>query len=191
MGRCKLCLALLVLITGCRFDEDVPRYRKVLDGPHPATMPVFGMDEPLTLIRALQIANKDNEAINISGESYIQALSQKMKDAGTFLPTLSLAPFYSLSKGGSGGFSFGTTGGSSSTSSFTLTPNTGGLNHSFSVPLGASATGSLANASTFDAAGKTADQRQLLLLDERETILLQVVQSYYTCLKDERQVAGL
>jgi multidrug efflux system outer membrane protein len=183
---------------GCRFDEDVPRYRAVLDGKHPATVPVYEPDQPLSLTRALQIADADDEAIGISGETYIQALAQKMKDAGNFLPTLSLAPDYSLSKGGGGGFTFGSTGGSStggtstggtSTGGFTLTPTkSGSISHDFSVPLGASVTGNLSNVSTLAAAGQTADQDALLLLNERETILLQVVQSYYTCLTDEHQV---
>jgi outer membrane protein TolC len=164
----------------------------VLDGKHPTTLPAYAADEPLPLIRALRLANADNEAIGISGESYIQALAQKMHDAGNFLPTLSLAPSYSLSKGGSSSFSFGSssTGSTASSSTgFSFTQDNGKISHDFSVPVGASATGTLSNVSTLQAAGQTAEQRALLLLDERETILLQVVQSYYTCLKNERQVA--
>jgi outer membrane protein TolC len=190
-SRLPVFAVVLILVSGCSFKDDVPRYRAVLDGPHPTTLPRYQPDEPLALIRALQLANTDNEAIGISGESYIQALAQKMHNAGTFLPTLSLAPSYSLSKGGSDSFSFGstgTTGGSSSLAGFSVTQNSGTISHNFSVPVGASATGTLSNVSTYQAAGQTAEQRALLLLDERETILLQVVQSYYTCLKNERQV---
>jgi len=197
--------SMLLLFTGCSFDKDVSRYRAVLDGKHPATLPAYSVDEPLPLVRALQIANADNEAIGISGENYIQSLAQKMKDAGNFLPTLSLAPSYSLAKGGSGaGFTIGGTttggtgtGGTSGTtssggtgaSSVVIGSTSGGLSHDFSVPLGTSLTGSLANVSTLEAQGQTVNQRAMILLDERETILLQVVTSYYTCLKDERQVA--
>ncbi len=63
------------------------------------------------------------------------------------------------------------------------------MSHSFSVPLGATLNGSLANVSTAEAAAETADQLALTLLDERETILLQVVTSYYGALRAERQVA--
>jgi outer membrane protein len=190
----------ILLLPGCIFDKDVSKYRAVLDGPHQATMPAYDADQPLPLVRALQLANADNEAIGITGENYIQALAQKMKDAGNFLPTLSLAPAYSLAKGGSNaGFTIGgtttgtggttTTGGSTAAQSVVVGSSSGGLSHDFSVPLGASMTGSLSNVSTLQAQGQTVDQRALLLLDERETILLQVVTSYYTCLKDERQVA--
>jgi outer membrane protein TolC len=191
--RCSilyLLSSILLLASGCRFDKDVPRYRAVLDGPHPATMPAYLADQPLPLLRALQLANADDEAIGISGENYIQALAQKMRDAGNFLPTLSLAPVYDLSKGGSGsGVSFASGGSSASTGGIVLTSTPGAITHDFSVPLGTSLTGSLSNVSTYQSAGQTAEQDKLLLLNERETILLQVVQSYYTALTDERQVA--
>jgi outer membrane protein TolC len=146
-------------------------------------MPAYQPDAPLPLVRALQIANADDEAIGISGENYIQALAQKMKDAGNFLPTLGVTPAYSLAKGNSTeGFTVGNT-------TTVIGGGGGGLTHDFSVPVGTSLTGSLTNVSTLQAQGQTVDQRALLLLDERETILLQVVQSYYTCLKNERQVA--
>lgn len=170
---------------GCTFDKDPAKYRAILDGKNPTTFPAYQPDAPLTLLHALQIANADNEAIGISGENFIQALAQKMHDAGTFLPTLTFAPAYTLSKGGSSAFTF--TGGSAG-SPFVLGTSSKGISHDFSVPLDAGITGSLSNVSTLEAAGQTADQRALLLLDERETILLQVVQSYYTCLTDERQV---
>ena len=184
--------SILLLATSCTFDKDVSKYRAVLDNNHPTTLPAYIIDEPLPLVRALQVANADNEAIGITGENYIQSLAQKMKDAGNFLPTLSVTPAYSLAKGGAGaGFTVGgtTTGaGNTSTSSLVIGSRSGGLSHDFSVPLGTSITGSLSNVSTLQAQGQTVDQRALLLLDERETILLQVVQSYYSCLKDERQV---
>jgi outer membrane protein len=187
-------LSSVLLLAGCSFDEDVPRYRAVLDGAHPTTLPSYQPDESLSLLRALRLANADNEAIGISGETYIQALAQKMHDAGNFLPTLSLAPSYSLSKGGGGGFSLGGAGATGGTSigGLTLIPTKGSsISHDFSVPVGASVTGTLSNVSTLEAAGQTAEQQALLLLNERETILLQVVQSYYTCLKNERQVTVL
>jgi outer membrane protein TolC len=187
------CLPMLMLLVGCRFDKDVPRYRAMLDGASPRKVAAYQPDEPLTLVRALQIANADDEAIGISGENYIQALAQKMRDAGNFLPTLSLAPDYSLTKGGGGGFTFGSssTGSSSgSTGGFTLVPTSGNsVSHEFTVPVGASVTGNLSNVSTLQAAGQTAEQEALLLLNERETILLEVAQSYYSCLTDEHQIA--
>ncbi len=195
-------LLLLLACGGCAFEGDVGRYRAVLDGPKPPAVGWYDAHGPLSLKRALVLANADDEAVGISGENYVQALATKMKDAGTFLPTLSLAPTYSLSKGGTSGFSFGslggttgtttggtTTGGTTSTGGQTIqiTGGSNGVSHSFSVPIGASASGSLSNVSAYVAAGESADQLAQTLLDERETILLQVVQSYYAALKAEQQ----
>jgi outer membrane protein TolC len=198
-GRVGLICLLGFALVGCDFDHDVNRYRAVLDGPKPPAVGRYDPRGPLSLRRALVLANADDEAIGISGENYIQALATKMKDAGTFLPTLSLAPTYSLSKGGASGFSLSgltsTTGGSTTTGSttsggqtFQITGGTNGVSHSFSVPLGVSATGSLSNVSTYQAAGESVDQLAQTLLDERETILLQVAQSYYGAMKAEQQV---
>ncbi len=198
---------------GCDFDHDVGRYRAVLDGPKPPAVGRYDARGPLSLRRALALANADDEAIGLSGENFIQALATKMKDAGTFLPTLSLSPTYSLSKGGSSGFAISgissatggtaggttttggtTTGGTTSTTTtggqtFQITSGgSGGVSHSFSVPLGATYNGSLANVSSYEAAGETADQLAQTLLDERETVLLQVVTSYYGALRNEQQV---
>jgi outer membrane protein TolC len=183
----------LLLQSGCNFDKDPARYRAILDGKQATTLPAYQPEQPLTLMRALQLANEDDEAIGIAGETYIQSLAQKMKDAGNFLPTLTLGPSYTLSKSnGSGGFSLaGLSGQESSLASLFSTGSTGssGISHDFSVPLNVGFTGALANVSTYEAAAQTSNQQALLLLNEREIILLEVVQSYYTCLTDERQVA--
>jgi outer membrane protein TolC len=166
-----------LLLGGCvNWSGDVARYQQVLGGAQPATQPsAFDPAAPLPLARALQLANADNEAIASRGEDYIQALAEKMRESGTFLPTLTVEPSYTLSQ--SNGISLPGAGGAASVSS----------RNQFSVPFNASATGSLSNVSNIQAADRTAEQRALLLLDERETILLDVVQSYYAALKDERQ----
>ena len=166
-----------LLLCGCaNWSGDVARYQKVLGEARTVTQPsAFDPSAPLPLARAMQLANADNEAIASRGEDYIQALAEKMRESGTFLPTLTLEPSYTLSQ--SNGISFPGAGGAASVSS----------SNQFSVPFNASATGSLSNASNIQAADRTAEQRALLLLDERETILLEVVQSYYAALKDERQ----
>ncbi|HZK81485.1 MAG TPA: TolC family protein [Humisphaera sp.] len=177
-------LFLIVSQSGCtNWSEDVALYQKILNQNHPITRPTFTSHDSLTLVAALKLANADNELIASRGEDYIQALADKMRQAGTFLPTLSVAPSYSLENGSS----ISTVGLPGSIQQ--LVAGNSGTVHQFTVPLNASATGSLANLSAWQAAGLTADQRAQLLLDERETILLQVVQSYYSVLKAERQTA--
>jgi outer membrane protein TolC len=179
------------LLAGCvDHSRDVARYRKLLDGATPATQPAFDSAADLSLVRAVAIANADNEAIASSGEDYIQALADKMRQAGNFLPTLSLGPSYALSHssdGGGGGFVI--TGGGGTGSTVQTTGDRGGTTHRLSVPANASIQGSLQNAANLKAAGQTVQQRAQLLLDERETILLQVVQAYYNVLRSEQQTA--
>lgn len=172
MGSCAAAVLAVTLLGGCvNWSGDVGLYRKVLDESHRATRPAFVPADELPLTRALALANADNEAIASRGEDYIQALAEKMRQAGTFLPTLTLGPSYALSH------SNGDAGGDQGTS------------HQFSVPANASATGSLSQLSNQKAAGITVQQRAQLLLNERETVLLQVVQSYYSVLRAERQAA--
>jgi outer membrane protein len=150
------------------------------------------------------VANADNEAIASSGEDYVQALADKMRAAGTFLPTLTLAPSYTLThRTGSGdGGSFiipgvgtgqdldgdGTidTGGGTAIN-FGSTGS--GTSDRLTVPLNASVSGSLADVSNLRASRRTAEQRAQLLLNQRETVLLQVAQAYYDVLRFERQTA--
>ena len=198
-------LALVVaLLAGCvDHSKDVARYRAILDGPAPSTRPAFDAAEPLSLRRALQVANADNESIASSGEDYIQALADKMRQAGTFLPTLTLAPTYNVTRrqrGGSGG-SFVIGGGGTGTDldgdGVIDTPGTisiggnqsAGTIEQTTVPLNASVTGSLANAANLRAASRTAEQREQLLLDTRQTVLLQVAAAYYDVLRFERQAS--
>jgi outer membrane protein TolC len=164
-GRLVAVCMLLLCMPGCvNWSGDVALYRKVLDGSHPTTRPAFDPADPLPLTRALALADADNEAIALRGEGYIQALAEKMQQAGTFLPTLTLGPSYSLSDVSG----LGTT-------------------HQISVPANVSANGSLSNVSNLAAAGYSVEQQAQLLLNEREAILLQVVQSYYSVLRAERQ----
>jgi len=165
---CLNCLAITALtwMPGCnQYAKDVQVYRQVLDGEHSAAVADYEPADSLSFPRSLQLANADNESIASSGENYIQALAEKMRQAGTFLPTLSMGSDYSL------------------------THHRGDANtsHQFSVPMTASMTGTLANLSNLDAACLTVDQRRQLLLDERETILLQVSQAYYDVLRYEKQ----
>lgn len=189
----SIAAALLVALAtaGCiDHSKDVARYRTILDGEAPPPLAPFEPDDPLPLVRALQVANADNETIASSGEDYIQALAEKMRQAGTFLPTLSLVPSYTLSRSRSnGGFSFVNPGDPSGAP--IVFGGGGGTEDQFSVTARSSVTGSLTNASNLGAAGRTADQLAQLLLDQRETILLQVVEAYYAVLRAEREVAVL
>ena len=204
-----IALVALPLVAGCvNWSGDVGRYRAVLDDAQPATRPTYGGAEPLALRDALRVANADNEAIAVAGEDYVQALAEKMRQAGNFLPTLSLDPAYTVirtknANGGGvivGGTGTGTTGGTGTagTDAGTTTGGTvllssggGGTTDRFSVPANASLNAALTDVSSYRSAGRSVEQRRQLLLDQRETVLLGVAQAYYDVLRFERQTEVL
>ena len=194
-----------LLVGGCvDWSGDVGRYRQALNDAQPTTRPAFAAADPLDLQDALRVANADNEQIASAGEDYVQALAEKMRQAGNFLPTLSLDPAYTLvrTKGGGGSTGVvigGTTAGTGGTSTGTDAGSTtgtgtavafssgGGTSDRFSLPANASIQGSLTDVSSYRSAGRSVEQRRQLLLNERETILLSVAQAYYDVLRFERQ----
>ena len=204
-------LAALPMVGGCLdWSGDVAKYRGVLDDAQPSSRPAFAPDAPLPLVDALRVANADNEAIASAGEDYVQALAEKMRQAGNFLPTISLSPIYSLTQtkgsGASGivigGTPVGTlpgtpvdpnaptntpTNGTTGGTVQILGGGGGGTSDRFSVPLNASINGSLSNVSSYQSAARSVEQRKQLLLNQREAILLGVAQSYYDVLRFERQ----
>lgn len=172
-------------LSGCVDHRgDVSLYHSILE-PANAAPTAYDIASPLSLHDALRRAEADNETIASRGEDYIQALAEKMRDAGTFLPTISLDPQYTLSHNSQNvGGTFITSGSSGTVQQ---TGGQGRLAHNISAPLAANFTGSLANVSTLQAATWTVEQRAQLLMDERQAILLSVAQSYYTALRAERQ----
>ena len=200
--------ALLPLVAGCvNWSGDVARYRAVLDADQASVRPDFALGAPLSLPDALRVANADNETIALAGEDYVQALAAKMRQAGTFLPTLTLVPTYTVTRtasvGGAGGFVITPGVGTDPVTGDPTTDNTGGVvqivgggseggtSDRFSAPLNAAYNGSLSDVSDYRAAARTVEQRAQLLLDQREQILLAVAQAYYDVLRFERQAGVL
>lgn len=190
MSKRLTCFAILALAGGCvDWSKDATLVKKFTHGP--TTLPAFDAKAHLSLVDALRRAQADNEAIASAGEDYVQALADKMRQAGNFMPTISLAPSFTYTKSnGSGGFviggdgtDFGGIGGG--TGQIVIGGNSSP--RQTSVPLNASINGSLQDASNLRAAGRTVEQRAQLLLDQRQTILLQVAQSYYDVLRSQQQ----
>ncbi len=98
-------------VAGCAVDQDkeVAQYRKVLDGEKPTTRPVYESGQPLSLVRALQLATTNNEQLASQGETYVQALIAKDRAAAAFWPTISLTPTYFVQDKSSSGGTAGTT----------------------------------------------------------------------------------
>ena len=177
-----------LLAAGCAdWSKDAALVRRYTAGP--TSRPAFDPAANLSLLDALRQAQADNEAIASAGEDYIQALADKMRAAGTFLPTLSLAPSFSYSKSnGSSGFVLGGDGTDFGAGTGQIViGGSSGNRRQFSAPLNASVNGSLQDYSNLQATGRTVEQRAQLFFDQRQTVLLQVSQSYYDVLRFQQQ----
>ena len=188
MRRRLLCIMAFgcVLGAGCSVDQkkEVAVYRKVVDIPTTAPATDFTSDQPLTLRRALLLANESNEQLSIEGENYLQSLIERRRAVAAFLPTVSLAPRYVFRErtgGGGGGGDEDDRGGSSSE------------HRTLDVPVAAN--GNLFNGfsdvARLRSARLTVEERRALLLDLQEQLLLDVAQVYYQVLRSEESVRVL
>src|SRR4051812_9120221 len=76
-------------LAGCtNHSKDVGRYREILDKDAPDAY-TLRPGEPVTLERAMLLANRHNEELAIRGEDFIQALAAKDRAFSAFLPTIS------------------------------------------------------------------------------------------------------
>jgi outer membrane protein TolC len=170
----------LILAGGCRVDQDkeVSRYRRVLQTDAAATTRPIAPGAPLTLIAALDLANHRNEQLAIEGENYLQAMIDRHRAVANFLPTLNLAPSWSLRDRGSSDDS----SNSNNSRTHTLDAPVAGTINLFN---------GFRDVAKLKAADLTIDQRRSLLLDLQEQVLLDTAQVYYQVLQAERSVQVL
>ncbi len=167
-------------LAGCvNQKEEVMHYRKVLHSKPATSAAQLIVPPKLTLTAALRLANDNNEQLAIAGENYLQALIAKDKAFSTFMPTVGVsAQDFQMHEYNTGGLPPGV-------SSFFQT-------HYFNAPLETQLNVNvLKDATAISAAGAYADQRKALLLDLQSNLLLEVAQTYYQVLSDERSVAVL
>lgn len=166
-------LVLLLLLASCKVDQqkEVEIYRKVLDADAPGRPNRLTPDEPLTLERALVLANMDNERLSLAGEDYLQAIIDKKRVLAEFLPTVNLSPrFLTVDE---------------------AVP--GGKRHALDVPIegGYGNFNAFRSVADFQRAASTIEQRRALLLNFKASLLLDVAQAYYQVLRSEQQVVVL
>jgi outer membrane protein len=170
-------ICLIALATGCTVNQqkEVSHYREVLDGKNPPPVSEEFDGKPLSLEEALLLANRRNETLALQGELYVQALIAKQRAFAAFLPTITLAP----------------------TISYTQKPasNTAYVQKPFITDVPVVGSGNLFNgfqdAAALTGAGFTVEQRKWQLLDMQQTIFLDVAQTYYSVLSNERSVLVL
>ncbi|HEX8914702.1 MAG TPA: TolC family protein, partial [Humisphaera sp.] len=201
----------LLFAAGCQVDQqaEVAKYRAVLDSRVPDPGP-YEPGEPLSLARAMALANRNNEQLGLRGEDYLQALIQKNRVVANFLPTVSLQPSFTLEQRatgdaatgtGPGGTGIGTggTGGGTGTTNTGASAGGGGfrssgdVSHRTEVPV----VGNInlyrggADVANLQSADANIERFRYQLQDAQATVLLNVAQVYLTVLRSERAVQVL
>ena len=170
---------LAALLAGCvNQQKEVAHYDRLLHAHPAASAAQLAVGHTLTLSKALAMANSNNEGLAIGGEDYLQSLIAHDRAYATFMPTVGIAPQDFQRKG------FNETG----------FPGLGNVfqTHYFDVPLQAQLNVNvLRDARAIQAAGAYASQQKALLLDMQSNLLLEVAQTYYQVLSDQRSVKVL
>jgi outer membrane protein TolC len=183
----------LLLLCGCPSQqEEVATYRKVVD--ENVRQPKFYQpDEPLSLERAMELANENNEQIGLQGENYVQALIAKSRALSNYLPTVSLSPSFTIQQApGQGAIS-----GSAITVPPQVAASSGGFVirgdtwQRFEAPVTAAENLSFVTYPSVQSSEQTITQEKQLLLDTQATLLLSVAQAYYQVVLSEEQVRVL
>lgn len=164
--------AALALCGACATDQaaDVDTWRReVTLGEAPA----FDRAAPLTLAHAVRLANEANERIALGGEDFLQAVIGRARITANFLPSVDVLGSYTLRERTKSGVPF-------------LDDPT-----QLDVPVRTELTlfEGWRNRYRSDAAALTIEERRSLLLELRETVVLEVVQAYYRTLRAESRAA--
>jgi outer membrane protein TolC len=183
---------LLSFVSGCvNQHAEVMTYRKVVDSglPRPKS---YQPGQPLSLARAMALANEDNEQIALQGENYLQALIAKNRAVSNFLPTISFQPDYTIEQAPRNGTTPATAG---------VSPQVAATSGGFIVQgdtwqrLEAPVVGNMnlnfVSYPNLRSTEQTIVQQRQLLIDAQATILLEVAQTYYQILRSEQQVRVL
>ncbi|MCC6580034.1 MAG: TolC family protein [Phycisphaeraceae bacterium] len=175
LGLAFLLFGGLALLVGCQVDpaKEIAAYRQVVDDPATKDMPALNPAEALTLSRALAMANRDHERLNIAGEDYLQAIIARKRIAAEFLPTVSLVP------------------------TFYKRDPVSGVDHHNNRYTDVPAQGSYVNFNAIRSmedlgrSASTVEQRKALLLNVRASLLLDAARAYYQVLRSFSQVSVL
>jgi outer membrane protein TolC len=168
----SMSLWMFMSLVACTVDQksEVEVYRGLLDlGP----VEPIRHDAPLSLRGAVAHANDVNEELSIEGEAYVRALADRRRSTAALLPELDGFGDLAVRENVGGG-------ASSDNIAFDA-----GLRARYTLLSG------MTDVNLIRAATLTAEERLWLLLDLRETLLLDTASAYYTILLAERRVRVL
>jgi len=183
---------LLLALAGCPTQrEEIDSYRKVVDAgvSNPNS---YQPGQPLSLSRAMLLANEDNEQIGLQGENYVQAMIAKSRAIAAFLPTVSFQPDFTVEQaprnGVSSNIASGTPQTSASAGGYVIRGDTW---QRFEAPVTGAMNFSVVSYPNLRSTEQAIVQERQLLLDAQATLLLSVAQTYYQVLLSEAQVRVL
>jgi len=169
--QCAALASLVAVLPSCAVNQEkeVATYRALLDQDAPAErLSAPATSEPLTLQRALYLANQNDEQLSIRGESYLQSLISRARAAAGFLPSFSASGSHNLSVNGS-------------ESRNSTSASVGGSIQIFN----------LRTIRNYEQATAAAEVSRLDLLDLQQTVLLGVANNFYQVLRAEESVRVL
>ncbi len=163
-------VALLAVQPGCATnqEDDVARYRELAD---PGIAPDAGGETTaVSLVEAMRRTATLNERLAAQGERYVQALADRQRSAAALQPTFDLFSDVAVRENaGSDG----------------VIQSNLGVSGQYRLLTG------LSDLRNVDAADATIESRRWLILDLRESLLLETAVAYYETLRAERLVAVL
>lgn len=187
-----LCFAAFIPLAGCPTQrQEIQSYRNVVDAglPRPKS---YQMGQPLSLKRAMALANESNEQIGLQGENYVQALIAKSRAVSAFLPTVSFQPDFTIEQAPLNGT---TSAGASVTPQVAATAGgyiaRGDVWQRFEAPVTGGMNLSFVSYQNLKSTEQAIVQQRQFLLDTQATLLLNVAQTYYQVLLSEEQVRVL
>lgn len=152
-------------LAGCSSNQagDVASYRQLSDAPQPLPMPRAG--EPLSLVDALRLTTAYNEQLAVQGERSIQTLAQRQRAGAALLPSFDFFTGVALRENGG---------------SNRVVQTDVGINGQYRLLTG------LSDLRNVEAADFRVESSRWLILDLRESLLVQTARAYYATLRAER-----
>jgi outer membrane protein TolC len=174
MSKMRLAaLVLLLALAQCATDQkqEIAAYRSLIDNNEPAGVRI-APDKVITLTEAVKLAVQNEEQLSLQGENYLQALIAKDRAFANFLPNLSL----------SAGWNYASNGGVLPAHDQAFTASAPGEWNLFN---------GFRDYYSVKSADQTIEQQKQLIFDLKQTVLLDVVQTYYAILTSEQSVEVL
>lgn len=169
-SRWSIGIGLILILPGCATDQgsDVAAYRAISDPP--GELPTLAPGEELSLRKALQLTSAYNEQLSSQGERWVQALADRQRLAASLKPTVDLFARSSIRE---------------NTGNDGVSQTDVGVNGQYRLLTG------MGDLRSVQAADARIESERWLILDLRESLLVQVARAYYDALRAERLVVVL